>query len=328
MSGDVNNILVGQGCTASLSGLPSIPGATITYNWAVTGHTFQSWNGTSGTTPVKAVLGFGAPANPTAHWYWSDQQNTQNVTCTATVTPPSGQGSSFTITPVQSVLVNVPTADAKNFTGVGHIGLYHSGSSQLSMLADPTALMQNSNRNFGSTWETSVLLKTPFTGSPGKWGYAQIITPGEYLTTEDGILTPSPYTTGKEYLDGAFPYKVPKDPTDQPTHLTDSISRNIYNNGDSPALPLYDLYKEGTLTDYFGTYLMFLPPAAPSAAISNDVQWVPLQKSKWNTNLHAYRPDSGLWSDFSPTQSVGPVVLERDFAGFYNHPEWTQAIVK
>jgi hypothetical protein len=92
------NILGSQGCTASLSGIPTE--CTVSnYTWSVSGATFQSWNPTF-------IGGPGPLTNPTAHWYWNDPSQTiETVTCTATVTPPGGDGAPFPVTVTQLVTV-------------------------------------------------------------------------------------------------------------------------------------------------------------------------------------------------------------------------------
>ena len=74
------NILVGQGCSANITGLPGGTGWKTVYNWSVSGTTFQSWNGDSGTVPVAAVLGPGVTNQATAHWFWADSQGMKTVT--------------------------------------------------------------------------------------------------------------------------------------------------------------------------------------------------------------------------------------------------------
>jgi len=75
--------------------------------------------------------------------------------------------------------------------------------------------MINNGYADGSTWDTTVTMPAlPVYSGPGMWGYAQIITPKEVLTTDDG--TP---VSGKtlRVLDGGFPYQGS-------THNADSSS--------------------------------------------------------------------------------------------------------
>lgn len=314
------NILVGQGCTASLVGIPSNLLPYTTYSWTIPGITFQSWNGDSGNTPVTAVTGSGRLDQPTAHWFWSDTAGNKTVTCTATVTPPTGQGAQFTLTVTQQVNLQVPVVQKNtNSTGLGYVGLYTSATAP-GIFAGATPLMKNNGQEDGSTWATSVSLPlAPAYSGTGIWGYAQIIRPGKYVTGDDGNQIPSTDTsTGLAGLDNAFPYAS--------THSTDGIS---YNDGDTPVLDkLSDLLASVEMDDAFYTYLMFKPPTAPSAAVPNDVQWVPLTQSVWSTSLHVSRPATGHWTDFPPNTSVGPVNLGSNFITQTTHPSWEKVFVK
>ncbi len=183
------NILVGQGCTASLSGIPSGTGWRTTYSWSVSGTTFQDWEPTtpgnqSANPPIPANSqasyydpGPGVQTNSTYHWYWNDSsQQTETVTCTATVTPPAGQGSSFPITVTQKVSVYVPTRST-NMNTVGDGRVLNS-----TIIAHQTPGMMNNLENFGSSWTTSISTPTTPAFGTGQWCYCQLITPGEYLT--------------------------------------------------------------------------------------------------------------------------------------------------
>lgn len=285
------NILVGQGCTATVTGATS----GSTYQWSVTGTTFQSWTASASSAVLSS--GPGPLTGSSAHWYWNDAAATvEKVACNVTL---AGQSSPIIVQGL--VIVRVPTVSAANNLGVGYVGPYNSAA-PVSVFASPSALMRNLGYADGSTWVTSVSLPTTaaFSGT-GKWGYAQIITPGEYLIADDGTKYPGNTTVG---LDGGFPYRAS-------THPTDGLP---YNDGDSPALPTADTFKSVQLTDFFKTYLMFQPPGS-------DVQWVPLQESDWSTNFNASRPSTGHWTDFPPNTSVGPVVGST-FKPQTIHPTW------
>ena len=300
------HILVGQGCSASLSTIPHFfsdanPPKLL---WDVSGNTFQSWNGDSGTTPVQAVLGFGQ-ANPGGpHWYWSDTAGIKTVTCNITVTPTAGQGAPSQMTVKQTVDLQVPTVAASNYTGVGYVGPYDPRN-PIWMYASPSPAMRNQGQEEGSTWVTSVSLPTTptYTGT-GKWGYAQIINRNESLTDVNGVV----HTLGAQNgLDGIFPYL-------SSSHPSDGLP---YKNGDSPALPVNDGFKSAQAADSFKTYLMFQPPGS-------DVQWVPLKESVWDTNFNASKPDTG-WASFPPNTSVGPVEFGTSGFNFKDqttHPSW------
>ncbi len=311
------NILVGQGCTASLAGIPS--GCTVSsYSWSVSGTTFKDWEPTtpgnqSANPPIPANSqasfydpGPGTQTNSTYHWYWNDpSQQTETVTCTATVTPPAGEGSPFPITATQKVSVYMPMINKNsNFVGAGYIAPYKP-TYPLWMVAEPSASMKSLNYGEGSTWVTSVSMpSTPAFGGTGTYGYAQVIVPGETVTDINGV-SHSGQHNGLEGLDGAFPYYSD----------TYSADGRQYNNGDSPALPVSDAEMSEQLTDTFHTYLMFMPPGP-------DSRWVPLAVSLWLTNFNASLPSTGHWTDFPSTQTVGPVSLGYDFVPKNTFPSW------
>jgi len=305
----IDNILVGQGATGNWN-IPASLSPYTTYKWAVSGTTFQSWNGESGTVPVAAVLGFGRADQPTAHWYWTDTMGVKAISCTAVVTPPGGQGSQFTIPVTKQINLEVPAWAAKNIVGVGYVGTA-SGASEI--YAGPTSDMANQSYTNGSNWQTFVPVPPHFTGT-GQWQYAQIVTPGEYETPDGGARKQST-DTGMTGLDDVFPYGVVHD-----------TGGNSVVDVDSPNLPVFDTYASATLADAFATYLMFKPPLAPSAPNAGDVQWVPLAESSWSTSFNASRWGTGHWADFPPTQSVGPISLVHDFQSLSTHPQWSTRI--
>ena len=302
------NILVGQGCTASISGLPAGTGWKTTYQWSANGQTFQSWNGDSGNVPVVAILGLGTTNQATAHWFWSDTAGPKSVACTAIITPPAGQGSQFKVTVKKSVTLQVPNWKANNYVGAGYIGIDNGVTS---IFAGPTSIIFGQGYTNGSNWKGFVPIPPDFTGT-GQWQYAQIVSPGEFETPVGGTQKQSTQT-GLTGLDDMFPYGVLHDTGGSPQ-----------TDVDSPNFAVLDTYAAVTLDDAFATYLMFQPPLAPSATTSGPqwVQWVCLAESSWNTGFSASRPGSGLWKDFPATQTIGVVGLIHDFQSFTTHPHW------
>ncbi len=302
-------ILVGQGCKASLVGVPSGTGwGPTTYSWSVSGTTFQDWQPASSSNSQASFYdpGPGTQTNSTYHWYWNDSsQTTETVTCTAMVTPPAGQGYSFSVTATQKVGVYLPTINKNsNFVGAGYIAPYQP-TYPLWMVAEPSASMKSLNYGEGSTWVTSVSMpSTPTFNGTGTYAYAQIIAPGETVTDINGV-SHTGQRNGLEGLDGKFPYYSDTYPADG----------RQYNDGDSPALPVSDVEKSEQLTDTFHTYLMFMPPGS-------DSRWVPLAASLWLTNFNASLPSTGHWADFPSTQTVGPVSLGYDFVPRNTFPSW------
>ncbi len=310
------NILVGQGCGVGLSGIPSTlrnnTANPPTYQWSVSGATFQDWsvvsdpNNQSHTTEVD---GPGPLTNSTAHWFWNDAQQTpETVTCTATVTPPAGQGSQFSVTATQKVTVYVPSWTATNATGYGYVG-YPNSSQSLELYAGPSAAMQQKNQTDGSVWVATVSSPlAAFTGA-GQWGYAQIINPGENFVLTDGSRAAST-DSGVPALDNTFPYEG--------THTLDGGQQK---DGDAPALPLNDAFAEVFMTDVFKTYLMFRPSGS-------DTRWVPLAETGWDTEFDAKEPGSGHWTDYPANTSAGPVLPIFDFKPQNVYPSWNKVLPK
>ena len=236
----------------------------------------------------------------------------KTVTCTVTLTPPSGQGSPFTVTVTRQVNLEVPAWTANNIVGAGYIGIDNGVTS---IFAGPTANTLSQGYQNGSNWHTYVPIPSDFTGT-GQWQYAQIVTPGEYETPVGGTQKQST-ETGLTGLDDVFPYGVLHD-----------TGGSFVTDVDSPNFQVLDAYSAVTLDDAFATYLMFKPPLAPSAPTSSPqwVQWVCLAESSWNTGLSASRPGSGHWTDFPATQAIGVVGLIHDFQPFTTHPHWNTRI--
>ena len=311
------NILVGQGCTASLVGIPDIllnnTAHPPTYSWNVPGTTFQDWNGDTGNVPVSPDNGPGPLNHPSAHWFWNDKTGPQTVTCTVTLTPPEGQGSAFQVTATQKVSLFSPSWTASNHGGYGYI-VDVASIYKLEALPVP-----GQGYSEGSTWRTAVT--TPPLFGTGQFGYAQIVTVGAYLTPYGGQEIGSP-NNGQTGVDGQFPY----------LGATFNADGALHDEGDSPRVPLNtpqsspDVWQYVRAADTFKTYLMFKPPLAASASNPSDAQWVPLAESDWSFKMGTYRPLTGHWSDFPFAQSVGGVSVDSDFTLQPTHPSWNQVV--
>lgn len=225
------------------------------------------------------------------------------------MTPPKGEGTPFPLTVTQQINLQRPTYSARNNIGLGYIT--HGDVYYLQFL--PSSVMRNYGYAYGSTWHTSVTIPTPVSGS-GQFGYAQVITPGEYLTPYGGTEISSP-STGSTGLDGQFTYMG----------NTFTADGSPYDEGDSPGIPLNvsggnpDAFQYVRLTDAFKTYLMFLTSGANS-------QWVPLAESDWHLIMGAGRPSTGHWSDFGANQYAGGGILDTDFVDQLSYPTWPQTI--
>ncbi len=305
-------ILVGQGCKASLSAVPQ--GCTVSsYQWSVSGTTFQDWEPSTSANSQASFYdpGPGVQTNPTYHWYWNDQmQQTETVTCTATVTPPAGQGAAFQVTATQNVTVYVPTLSGdNNQVGMGYIRTTQSGNvTETDMIALQPG---NPPAGNGSIWTAAVSLPPAPTFGMGQWAYLQLIKPEEYLTVGGQQVT-SKDTMNGEGLDAGFPYMG--------TFFTDGRPDT---QGDAPKIgTLNSGVTNAVLTSSFHTYLMFQPPANSS----NDIKWVPLAESLWTTNFNASLAPYDSWIDYPAGQSVGQVGLDYNFVPQNSFPSWSRIV--
>ena len=195
------NILVGQHCTASLVGIPS--GCTVSnYQWSVTGTTFQTW---SSDTPAVGgnsynpdasyeVDGPGPLTNSTAGWYWNDHaQTAETVSFTATVTPPAGQGSAFTVAVTQKVTVMLPVWQCKGVGGDMQVNTANppSNGTDYWLHAGPLA---GSGETGGMDWRATVSPPSGTTFGAGSLEMVQLVIPNMSYA-KDGILGMTEYHT-------------------------------------------------------------------------------------------------------------------------------------
>jgi hypothetical protein len=325
-------ILIGQGCTSSLMGIPSAlltdpPAAAIpTYSWDVTGTTFQVWSNTTPETlqgPANPqashyVSGPGLLSLPTASWYWNDLGPTskpETVSCSVTLTPPTGQGSAFTVSPSQTTTVMMP-----DFTGTGTAGYMQvntsaPGDSNYELWAGPTAPMISSGMTGGMSWDLSVTTPPSPAFGLGNLELVQIVTP--YLTYSANGGATQTYSPGTG-LDGEYPYAQGQE-----------LSGHLMNS-DSPGMGLINMFftvTQATFTPGFTDYLMYEPP--------NSTQFVPVGIFVWSTSGSAALPaaPNNSWSQYStmhggdPADAAGTVNAPNvDFVQTNSFPSWTQIV--
>ena len=272
------NILVGQGCPAKLVGIPSdLLNNTAhppTYSWTISGTTFQGWNGNSGRLPVAAELGPGPLTNPLAHWYWNDlAQTPETITCTATLTPPSGSGTPFNVTLTQQVTVQVPTLTAFGTASYMQVN---------------TKAPKDPEYELWGSMDWSATFHTPTSPAFGQGTIeiVQITTPYQSDTTN---TTPPQSEQGAHYgvpfMDFGCPYN---------SHLCTEAAQP-YADSDNPGQQLTvrgQIYAiSASDSSVYTDFIMYSPPGT-------DTQWVPLASFNWNTNGKANLPNSGQWSGY------------------------------
>jgi hypothetical protein len=305
--------LVGQKISPDLTGVPIT--WISNYQWKVTGTTMQSWTVSADQSYTTLVSGPG-PMNVTnPEWFWNDANNsTEKISCTATVTPPAGKGSPFSVTASQTVGVWLPTWNAKGIGGQMLVDIpppppYGSGNGkdywlQASPGSDPDEIG-------GMTWYAFV---SPPTGCPvafdsGELEIVQLIIPGDgyvdYTHTEYVLAD-----EGQIGLDTSWPYGW--------VQYEDTL-RTIqpdYMSNDSPGIDLTNLLAIfGYVSETFNDYIMFQPPGSP--------QYVPLGNFTWSTNGAAIIPNSNSWSNYiNPAGPIDPSGSFVPFTANNNFPSW------
>ncbi len=318
------NILVGQGCGASISGLPGGTGwGTPVYAWSVSGTAFQQWSPTTpaiGTAPANPnasyyVGGYGPSTNPTAKWYWNDPNNaSETVSCTVTLTPPAGQGNQFSVTATKTVAVQVPRWIGTETAGYMQVNTSApNAQGGFRLYAGPPA--GQAGQAGGINWTATTSSPLPF--NTGTLQLVQIITPYDgYNTSLVPGLTHSDPNNGLIGLDTQCPYGWASLPTNFGGGPTP------YTSNDSPSLPLDNTRVSAVMQHTFTDFLMFVPPGT-------DIQWVPLATSGWSTNGSATIPPSGNWADYVATygsDSAGTVSTSNGgtFTAGNTFPTWTR----
>jgi len=332
------NILVGQGCTASLSGIPA--GCTVSnYQWSASGTTFQDWEPTTpqiGTTPANSqasyfVGGSGPLTNSTAHWYWNDpNQATETISCTATVTPPAGQGAAFPITVTQKVSVQLPTWTATGTGGYMQVNTKAPNDPNYELWAGPTPSMLASGQHSGMGWRASVHTPTAPSFGTSSLELMQLVTPNEsWIQNTVPPQSQSAPDNNVTQLDGSCPY-----PGAVSTELAQALLQ-----GDTPYISLTagDVQTRTSATDKdaFIDYLLYLPPV-PATTDSHypACRWVALAQFAWSINGSATTPSTGKWSDYVKQNGSDAAVPSTvtpsgtaPFAGVVGpnfFPSWTQ----
>ncbi len=315
------DILVGQQCGASITGIPS--GYTIAEeDWSATGTTFTGWNTTSlpvtdptttSYAPVlKPVVINSIPQMPPlTPWYWDDPKNntTETITCKLTLTPPTGQTAPPPITLTSHVNVMVPTA-----VGSGAAG-YMSVSKAGGLYAVPTAAEIAEGNEDGMVWTVNVTTPPKPAFGNGMFEIIQTVDPANSVVISDTTATLADPNNGITCLDKTNPYGPQ---ITEPTQLSD---------WDSPGISLIPLDK-ATVSATFVDYLMYQPPTAGS----NSVTFVPIGIFNWSVSGAAIRPGTqsspAPWSTWvgtgTPSDSCGTVTTSSPkFSPSISFPTWT-----
>ena len=309
-----SNVLIGQGCTSSLAGIPSALLTGATYAWAVSGNTFQKWTVAS-PSPTSATLAKTPfPLNQaTAHWYWSDTTKSQTVSCTAKVTPPAGMGAAFNVGAGLDVNLASPTAASPKVT-LGSVQINTNDGfivGGIVLYLGPTT----NTTYLGVQWETGLTNPALFSNETGGgWNVVQIIhVPTDNRTTTAGAVEKAPIQ-GLTGLDKLYPYM----PTDTAMWSNDY---SLHKFGDTPGQQVDDNHIQYNITQTFDTYIMYLPPGS-------DSQWVPFQLSNWGWSATPVNRPSTSWADWPAGTSAGTPTGPSGFSRIQNHPVWQKLVVQ
>lgn len=292
-----DNILIGQGCTGSLSASP----ATLSgWQWTISGDTFKSFvTGTNGSKPYGRVnyLSSADLANPSPHWFWKrgdDFGSIQTVSCTA-----------------QASINNVPIGTV---TGQKTVSVwrpyfkFNAVPQGVNIVGTPGTPGVEVVGNIA--WNGSVgtpNLFRSYWGSAGIWQFTQLCNLYRYAPPPFYVLI----NTGGPVLDAEFNYSS-KQGAPWPADSTDAVP-DQRSDGDAPTMGLF-AHDNATINDSFQTYMMYQPPG-------NDVQWAPLNKMGWTWQCNInYVSTPGQPSHYNPNPPGTITVL--DNAATASFPTW------
>ncbi len=316
------NILVGQRCNASVSGIPvDLLNNTVhppVYNWSVSGNTFQSWTVTgSGSTSSAKVKYTGDTTSATTHWYWNDFAGPQTVACTVTLTPPDGQGVPFSVTASQKVNLYTPQTTENPTLGRVQINNYAPAPPYPN---NPAFYLGRIRQlPLGIIFTTQVQTPSLFTSQgSGSWNMVQGISPNTWKMQYGKTEEPYP-DNGKSGLDTSYPF--------YPGGASSSFPQSVPANNltaqpcDSPGIPsLSNFYVRYRTAQSFQTYIMYRPPGS-------DTQWVPIWRVEWNWNADAsvMSAPGYMWSNWDDTNSPGAAAITSNSATTL-FPTWSYAL--
>ena len=314
------NILVGQFCKSSLVGVPS--SCTVSnYNWTVSGPTFQTWQSQT-PTPFNVdatyeVDGPGPLTNATAGWYWNEvgknSSKSETVTCSATVTPPVGQGPAFTVTASQKVNVWSPNwtgfgigGDTEVINGLPSVG---GVDTNVYLQATGTFAALRLGGTYGMTWKATVAppSQAPVSFGSGSLILTQIVLQLDRESTDFAGRSGGEPDNGETGLDTVYPYGwINPAPN--------------YLSGDGPLMNITnDRYASQNIQ--FEDYLMYFPPGSS--------QCVTVGHFVWSTSGSASvtLSPNGSWSGYNiPAGTVTPSGTQSIFVRANDFPTWTQII--
>ncbi len=294
-SGGNDNILIGQGCTGSLS--TTAPVTFSNFQWDIPGDTFGGFGmGVDNIYSNGKPYGHVYPVDPSEyqkpnpHWFWksgNEQGNSEIVSCTAQV--------NINGVPIPGAIVSCQKA-LKVWTPTHEFRYNNGGTAYVGSVTSSTGI--ESVINFDGAVGIPTLFYIAANGHSGLWQFTQLcslyhLAPPFILTLTDGF-----------YLDADFNYSSGQGspwPADAIDHAVDPTRYSSYQtrfaSSDSPSVNFGEATSTATVDDYYWTYMMYQPPGT-------DVSWVPLHKMErhWNASVSNF---NGNWIPNPPgTQTV------------------------
>ena len=319
-----DNILIGQGCSGSLSATG--PVTFSNYQWLL-GPVFdqfevaadQSW----GHVDYLPDSAYHSP-NPHWHYYEDSGDDTFIVTCSATA---SLNGVSVgTVQAQRDVKVWAPYYIFKNLTGPVSVDDRVSG---LELYAGGPPVGGSGSGN----WDPPGMKNGGRVGTPdlfrpagvGLWQFVQFASPGRWYYSGTTSVDSFQYN-GMYGLDNNYPY--PGEPGDYappyPAWAADIPTTNpavpTFWMEDSPGEVLQGQYSRVRVDESFDDYMMYQPPAK-----GFDSQWVPLHLFKWKWQADISDTGMGWASGWSP--AIPGYVSSLSSARCTTFPSWQQTLV-
>ena len=316
-----DDILVGQGVTGTLS-TGGYPILSTSYSWSVGGGKFASWvvssdqeTGTSYPVPSSEW----SKAHP--HWYWRQDQNAIQVSCSATIVTPDGV--SRPVSASKSVDVWPPYFSFSNLTDSRSSIQYLGGPEPMpkqSTIVQAWFLdtsVYPSETHYGETFIGAVVTPTPFGPNGGTWNFLQIAMPSRTHNGPSG--TRSDFGTGNIGLDNGWPYDAVPTGETLPTWGAPSSGASLpqarHRAIDAPGTGNLSSETSYSIGDAFEMSLMFRPPGP-------DSQYVRLHKFQWGWSGGDSRTSAmSYWTD--PPSCV---VFNISSAFETTHPTWQQRL--
>ncbi len=325
-----DHILIGQRCSASLGSIPS--SLTRNIKWSVGGQTVQKSDWVVSTDRTQAVfLGPNAAYTYTQadsstsppSWYWDDYAATETVSCTATITPPTGQGVAFPITGTQNVVLDVPTYRNHEPIGVVQLNTHHYSKPGYPWLSagGGDSNVPLAEQADGITFDDTVfppISPAPAYNGTGTWYHTQLISVSRF-ETKTGAASAIPalgnsvtgaldYAPGPSYVyDGRFQ-----------ADGTNAASQQIGADNDSPGFLVYDAYQEYSVkNEKFQDYIMYTPPTPP---VGDSID-VPLFYYQWSWNVDVRT--SSLWSNWNDAPTGGTITPPSGTQRMFIYPTWS-----